>query len=298
MYARSDWRLLGSNLDQERENLAEYPRQIRNIINNHKEHCYTKAGDVGPRWASTSSSWKGSEELEAEMGTQSEIVLLVRDSPEESRRVQESPGNGSQHVSWCQTILGDPGSSWVHQKMENRQISNPSPLEFDDESDTFLTDKERQESSDADQGVVAASSPATPKNLYRAWRRKKRVILLAIGVGVVVIGLYWVFYNVADNLQGIFGEERSAKPAFEEWVGTPQTAKEWSEEESHWRAYNWTAPDIDESLKRMITNLSSVCLPPAKLSMRALGLIIGSCSRMMSGRGSGYLIRGLLPQVQ
>lgn len=143
--------------------------------------------------------------------------------------------------------------------MESHELSNSSSPELNDESDTFLTDKERHESNGINQSVVASSSTDPFTDFYQAWRWGKRVIIMATVVGLAFIGLCGTYYSMLDKDWQISemgrGEERTQ---IDEWGGTPQTVKEWSEAEDHWRAYNWTAPEIDESLKRMLTNLTSV----------------------------------------
>lgn len=85
---------------------------------------------------------------------------------------------------------------------------------------------------------------------------------MAFVVGVMFIGLCGMYYSMLDKDWGISEDRREdERKDIGEWVGTPQTVKEWNEAEDHWRAYNWTAPDIDESLKRMLSNLSSVRTP-------------------------------------
>lgn len=79
---------------------------------------------------------------------------------------------------------------------------------------------------------------------------------MAIGVGVAVIGFCGMYYRMSKGISED-GRKEEATRALEEWGGTPQIVNEWSEEDVHWRAYSWTAPDIDESLKRMLRNLSS-----------------------------------------
>lgn len=168
-----------------------------------------------------------------------------------------------------------------------------SPPEVDEESETFLSGKERRESSDTDNGLIASSSPALYTDFYQAWCRKRSLILMAIGVGVAVIGFCGMYYRMSEGMSED-GRKEEATPASEKWGGTPQIVNEWSEEDLHWRAYSWTAPDIDETLKRMLSNLSSVCSCKTKFSRHTLSSprTARYSTRMIPGQGIGCSRRG------